>query len=197
VSDRLCVIVGGGAVAVRKANGLIKAGAQRVHMIAPAFSPEVPKTVQCIHDFYRPEYLDHAGLVFASTNLPDVNDAVVRDAHERGIWVGRADDAHECPGDFLTPARFEKGPITVAVSAGSAALSVMIRDQLALHWEPRWTAMAQAMMQLRPEIKAGWDETTRRNIFRDLATVEAMDVLANGGIDVLRHWIGQRHGVGI
>lgn len=197
LTDRLCVIIGGGAVAVRKARGLLDAGAQRVDMIAPVFSPEVPDSVRKMTDSYRPEYLDHAGIVFAATNLSEVNDAVVRDAKQRNILVCRADGDEESPGDFVTPARFSNGPITVAVAAGSAALSVMIRGQLAAQWEPAWTALAEAMINLRPEIKKRWDEPTRRQIFRDLATAQAVEILGSSGKDGLQNWIIQRYGQGI
>jgi precorrin-2 dehydrogenase/sirohydrochlorin ferrochelatase len=196
VTDRLCVIIGGGTVAVRKARSLLSAGAQNLHMIAPVFAPNVPEAVREIRESYRPEHLNQAGIVFAATNVPEVNDAVVRDAKARGILVSRADDDEEFAGDFVTPARLSKGPVSVTVSAGSAALSVMIRDQLDSRWEPGWTAMAQAMIQLRPEIKTRWDPTTRLAIFHDLATSQAMDIVLAKGIDGLRDWLRQRYGAG-
>jgi len=194
ISDRLCVIVGGGPVAVRKASGLINSGARRVRMIAPMIAPNVPASVEQVHETYRAEHLDGARLVFAATNAASVNDAVVRDAQARGILVSRADSDEHTPGDFVSAARFDQGPVIVTVSAGSAALSVMIRDQLASNWQPGWTNLAEAMIELRPEIKQSWDEKTRQKIFRDLATDQAMDVLASGGVDALRLWIRERYG---
>jgi precorrin-2 dehydrogenase/sirohydrochlorin ferrochelatase len=196
VTDRLCVIVGGGAVAVRKAQGLIDAGARNVCMIAPEFSPDVPESVRKVLERYQPQHLEHAGVVFAATNVSEVNDRVVRDAKARGILVNRVDADEISPGDFVTAATLRKGPATLAVSAGSAALSVMIRDQLASQWKPGWTAMAEAMIQMRAEIKKQWDEKTRRKIFRDLATDEAIYILASQGLDGLRQWIEQRYGDG-
>jgi precorrin-2 dehydrogenase/sirohydrochlorin ferrochelatase len=191
VTTRLCVIIGGGAVATRKAQGLLAAGATRLRMIAPMFASDVPQAVQQIRDTYRPEHLDGAGLVFAATNFPEINDAIVRDAAARNILVSRADTDAENPGDFHTPARFTDGPITVALSAGSPALSAMIRDEIASQWNPNWTTLAQAMIQLRPEIKKTFDEPIRKTILRDLATKQAMDILASCGIQGLRDWIKQ------
>jgi siroheme synthase-like protein len=196
VTDGLCVIVGGGVVAVRKANGLIKSGATNVRMIAPMFAAEIPDTVHQIREAYRAEHLDGAKIVFATTNVSAVNDAVVRDAQARRILVNRADGDDELPGDFVSAARFDQGPVTVAVSAGSAALSVMIRDQLASQWQPGWTDLAEAMIELRPEIKKHWDEKTRQKIFRDLASPETMEILAGRGVDGLRLWILARFGEG-
>jgi len=194
ITTRLCVIIGGGAVATRKAQSLLAAGATRVRMIAPMIAPDVPQAVQQVREAYRADHLDGAGLVFAATNSPEINDAVVRDASARNILVSRADTDDDHPGDFHSPARFTDGPITVAISAGSPALSVMIRDCLASQWNPNWTALAQAMSELRPEIKKSFDEPIRKTIFRDLATKEAMDVLASSGIQGLRVWVHHRHG---
>src|SRR6266480_2219507 len=91
LSDREIVIVGGGEVAVRKAIGLIDAGATRVCVIAPDVHERMPAQVQRLAETYRPEHLRSAGLVFAATDDPNVNDAIVRDARERGILVCRAD----------------------------------------------------------------------------------------------------------
>jgi siroheme synthase-like protein len=162
-------------------------------MIAPMISADVPEQVRQVRECYRPEHIEQAGIVFAATNVAEVNDAVVRDARARGILVSRADSDDEFPGDFVTPARLDRSPIIVAISAGSAALSVMIRDGLAARWDARWTDLAQAMVQLRPEIIQRWSEATRREIFRELASAEALDVLAATGIEGLRDWMRQRH----
>jgi siroheme synthase-like protein len=194
VGARRCVIIGGGGVAVRKAKGLLSAGARHVAMVAPAFCSDVPEPVKKVHECYRPQHIDEAGIVFAATNVRAVNDAVVRDAGSRGIWVSRADGEEELAGDFVSAAQFQKGAVTVAISAASAALSVMIRDRLAARWEAGWSDMSQAMAQLRPEIKRRFNEPTRRAIFRDLATEQAIALLARGGIDGLRDWINRQYG---
>src|SRR5690242_5848317 len=104
VTDRLVVIVGGGPVAARKAAGVLEAGATRVRCVAPAFDPAVPESVERVEETYEPRHLDGAGLVFAATDLPAVNDAVVRDARARGVLATRADSDEEDPGDFTVPA---------------------------------------------------------------------------------------------
>ena len=189
VSNLLCVIIGGGAVASRKAHGLIAAGAQRINVIAPDISPNIPASAHQIREPYQPHHLDGASLVFAATSIPSINDAIVRDARARNIFVTRADTDDDLPGDFLTPAQFTRGPVSIAVSAASPALSVMIRDHLASTWNPAWTALAQAMIELRPEIKNLPDESQRRALFRKLATQEAMDILTTSGLPALRTWI--------
>ena len=104
VSDRLIVIVGGGEVAVRKAVGLLEAGATRVRVVAPVFHERMPAQVQRVAETYRREHLDGAGLVFASTDDPAVNETIVRDARAMKILVCRADADDTNAGDFATPA---------------------------------------------------------------------------------------------
>lgn len=196
VADRLIVIVGGGAVAVRKATGLIESGATRVRCVAPEIDSAMPANVQRIHARYDAGHLDGADLVFAATSEPDVNAAVVRDARSRRILVCRADADDREPGDFTTPARFRESAVTVAVSAaGNPALAVLIRDGLRTCWDARWTRMADAMHSLRPMLiaRASLPEDRRREILRALAMPEALDVLATGGDTALREWLTSRY----
>jgi len=193
VADRRVLIVGGGGVAARKAAGLLAAGATNIRAVAPAFAGDFPEGVERVVKPYDPADLDGADLAFAATDSAAVNDAVVRDARARRVWAGHAGDGSA--GDFVTPARFERGPVTVTVSAGSAALAALVRDGLARRFDPAWAAMAEAMSTVRPWVRdaSGLDEPARRAVFRDLATDEACGVLARDGIDGLMAWLGKRH----
>ena len=68
VTVRLVVIIGGGVVAVRKARGLIDAGATDLRMIAPKFREDVPQLVQKVTERFEPRHLEGAGLVFAASD---------------------------------------------------------------------------------------------------------------------------------
>lgn len=191
VSSRLIVIVGGGAVATRKAIGLLHAGATSVRVIATQFNERMPLEVERVTDVYRPEHLQDADLVFAATDQSDVNAAVVRDARAHKIWVNRADADDDLSGDFTVPAQHEAGRIAVMVSAGgNPALAAKVRDELAAKIEEKWVAMAEAMTTLRPWIRGLTASIEkRREIFRWLAGDEAMELLDTKGIDVLKERI--------
>jgi siroheme synthase-like protein len=193
LTDRLVVIVGGGAVAVRKAVGVIECGATRVRCVAPKIDAQMPATVERVGVAYDVSHLDGAGLAFAATDDPAVNAAVVRDARARGVPVNRADSG-EPGGDFATPARLKRGGVIFTVSAGSAALSAFIRDRVGRRWDPRWTRMADAMRRIRPDVVARQDikPRRRRQVFRALASYEAMNVLTQSGEDALRTWLAVR-----
>jgi siroheme synthase-like protein len=196
VTDRLVVIIGGGGVAVRKARGLIEAGATRVRMVSPNFRDDAPAAVERVNEPYEARHLEGAALVFAATDSAETNDEVVRDAGDRGILVNRADVVDQEPGDFTTPAVLRKGPVAVTVStAGAPALAAMIRDELAARFDPRWREMAEAMQTIRPAIRAARmiSADRRRRAFGDLATRDALEVLAASGTEGLWRWLVEKY----
>ncbi len=193
LAGRRIVIVGGGGVAVRKAGGLIEAGATEVVCVAPGISDRMPGEVRRIVGAYDERHLDGASMAFAATDDKSVNDRVVADATTRGVWVCRADVDGEMGGDFITPAKHRDGAIVVAVSAGSASLAVKIRDELAGRMDRRWAKLADALAELRPRIVAmeGSTAAGRREIHRRLAGEEALAVVDEGGVEGLSQWIGR------
>ena len=192
IAERLVVIVGGGAVAVRKAKTLLDAGATRVRVVAPSISADMPPAVERIVSLYDPRHIDGSVLVFAATDWPDVNEQVVADARARKILVNRADDGSG--GDFLTPALWRQGQLTLAVTSGSATLSAAVRDDLASALDDRHVRMSQVMEELRPLIRAGVADPQRRaKIFHDLADDAALDTLREKGDVGLKMWLSERY----
>jgi precorrin-2 dehydrogenase/sirohydrochlorin ferrochelatase/precorrin-6A/cobalt-precorrin-6A reductase len=89
-----CVIIGGGAVACRRAAVLRTYGAA-VTLIAPEIR-EKAGGVSYIEREYRENDLDGAFLAVAATNSREVNAAVTREARERGIALSVADAPEDC-----------------------------------------------------------------------------------------------------
>jgi precorrin-2 dehydrogenase / sirohydrochlorin ferrochelatase len=196
VTRRPVVVVGGGAVAVRKVRGLLDAGAQRVRVVAVAFHEQMPAEIERIAEAFVPDHLEGAELAFAATNDPAANDAVVRECRRRGILVNRADADEEDPGDFATPAVYRHGPLMIGVSAGGApALAVAVRDALARSLDPRWGRLAEAMQALRPMVRQAPNLpiARRREIFHDLASAEALAIVGSGGLEALKQWLVLRY----
>src|SRR5687767_12635440 len=192
VRGRLVVIVGGGPVAVRKARGLLAAGATRVRCVALRISEEMPAEVQRLLGVFLPVHLEGASLVFAATDSAEVNANVVREAKQRGIWVSRADGDD---GDFTTPAAMREGDLVITVSAGgNPAIAAAVRDEIEGKLDRRWAKLVTAMGELRPRI-VGMNQVAqerRGEILRTLATAEALEVLEGGGVEGLWRWLSSR-----
>ena len=194
VSGRSILIVGGGAVAARKARGLIDAGAARIRCVSLDFCREMPPVVEQLLEPYRADHLEGVTMVFAATDNPQVNETIARDARARNLLVNRADIEGDDAGDFVLPAKLRRGQVMVTVSAGSPALSSEIRDRLRLLFDPRWEQMAEAMVNLRPLVKASAaSHEDRPRIFRELAGEEAFHVLDDRGPTGLLDWLLGRH----
>jgi uroporphyrin-III C-methyltransferase / precorrin-2 dehydrogenase / sirohydrochlorin ferrochelatase len=113
---RRAVVVGGGAVALRRTRALAEAGAL-VTVIAPDLVPELAELpVTVIRRRYRDGDLAGAWLAHAATDDPAVNAAVSAEADLARVWCVRADDAAASPARM--PAVTRHGEVTVAVTSG-------------------------------------------------------------------------------
>src|SRR5258706_911180 len=114
---KLAVVVGGGAVALRRTRALVEAGAL-VTVIAPDVTSELaalPVTVG--RRRYRDGDLAGAWLAHAATDDPAVNAAVAAEAERERIWCVRADDASASAARM--PAIARHGDVTVPVTSGA------------------------------------------------------------------------------
>lgn len=117
LGGRRVVLVGGGAVAVRKATSLLEAGAR---LVVVAYKPSDAITDLCtrhgaelIRARYSKEYVAEAVLVIAATNDPAVNEQVYRDCQELEILCNVVDEPRLC--DFFVPAVVKRGDLQIAI----------------------------------------------------------------------------------
>ncbi len=148
LQGRLCLVVGGGPVGIRKARALHQAGA-RVRLIDPAVNRQELPGIEVINRAYRQGDLSGASLAFAAAGDRQVNTAVAADARAAGIPVNVA-DAPEA-GDFSLPALLQRGALTVAVSTtgNSPALAALVRDRLSRVLGPEWATVVEIAAALR------------------------------------------------
>ena len=128
------LIVGGGHIAARRADTLIRCGAE-VLAVSPEFCPEFPKASARITRHFQPEDLtpDFA-LVIAATDSRTVNSLVHSIAKALKIPVNVCDSQEEC--DFFFPSLINHENVAVSVcSAGiSAGLTKTLSDKLRKVW---------------------------------------------------------------
>jgi uroporphyrin-III C-methyltransferase/precorrin-2 dehydrogenase/sirohydrochlorin ferrochelatase len=142
VAGRLVIVVGGGAVALRRTKALVDAGAN-VTVIAPDVTGELADLPVAVRRRrYRAGDLTGAWLVHAATDNQAVNAAVAADAERERIWCVRADDA--AASAARTPAVTRHGAVTVAVTSGDPRRSQRLRSAIAL-------ALADGSLPVRPQ----------------------------------------------
>jgi len=134
LAGRRAVVVGGGPVALRRARGLLAAGAS-VAVIAPAVLPELAELSEVAVSLrsYADGDLDGAWVVHACTDDPAVNAAVAAEAERRRIPCVRADDA--AGGSARTPAVTRGAGLVVAVGSDGdpdPTRVAAVRDAVAL-----------------------------------------------------------------
>lgn len=130
VAGRRVLVVGAGAVAVRRVTALIEAGAA-VEVVAPVQSPDLPDVVVHRREFV-PSDVDGAWLVLSCTGV--VDDVVAAVCEERRIWCVRGDSAEY--SNAWVPAVTRLDDVLVSVTAGGdPRKAVALRDALALALE--------------------------------------------------------------
>lgn len=156
VQGRRCLVVGGGHVAARKAEGLIDAGAE-VHVVAKEVLPAmgaVPGLASIEQRPYRAGDARGYWLVLAATGDAAVNRAVFSDGEAAGIWVNSADDPVSC--SFILPAVARQGPLSVAISTSgySPALASWLKAHVVEQMGPELGELAELLAEARARLKA-------------------------------------------
>ena len=160
LTDVPVLVVGGGRIAQRKVEGLLRSHA-KVTVVAPEIA-DATRTlpVRFVERAYEPSDLDHVRLVITATDQAAVNAAVAADATRRGIWVNSADDPANCT--FTLPAVARDGDVTVAVGTGgsSPALASHLRGEIEA-WlaEIGAGAAATTLAKRRSEMHANGEST--------------------------------------
>jgi len=191
------LVVGGGAVALRKARGVVEAGG-RPTVVSPVLRPELAALVDDAGLAWHPrrwQVGDARGfhLVFAATDDGAVNAEVAREAEAERAWVSLADDGEESPVHL--PATLRQGEVTVAFSTGGAAplLARRLKERLAETVTPGLGRAAARLAALRREVRARFpgDEGRRRALWFELITPEFVDDAVAGRDEAVERRIGR------
>ncbi|MDO8208028.1 MAG: siroheme synthase CysG [Gallionella sp.] len=166
VKKQLCLVVGGGEIAKRKAGVLLDAGAH-VRVVAPEIDPALAKMphVESIVARFEAHHLDGVTLIIAATNDRDVNILVSRIARERNIPVNVVDDPELC--SFIMPAILDRSPLMVAFSSGGASpvLTRMMRGKLETIIPQNYSRLAAFAERFREQVKLRVSSPAKRRIF--------------------------------
>lgn len=191
VTQRPVLIVGGGAVAARKAAALLKANA-RVTIISPALHENaralLPR-IRWVEARYSTAHLHDVRpvLVFAATDQPDVNRQVVADARAANMLVNAVDDA--AAGDFSSMYAVEGAPLTIALATGgqSPALLREAAQHIEAAFGDEWGVLVDWLGELRQTLHERIpDQTQRAEIYRAVVASDVLQLLRNGDSEAAR-----------
>jgi siroheme synthase-like protein len=199
LKSRPCLVVGGGTIALRKAEGLLLCGA-KVHVVSPVIVPDLREmeSVEAVTSFrknaepgfdpaaqpvhpvtfevrpYEPGDTRGYTLVIAATNDRAVNAQVFEEARELGIPVNVVDDPPLC--GFILPSIIRRGSVTIAFSTAgrSPALAKRLREYLERAVGPEYGELADLLGDLRPLMKERIPTEEARN--------EVMDEMMSRGV---------------
>ena len=171
LSGRSLILVGGGKVAERKVRGILSAGTETsICVIAPKITTVLQEHAAagrlCWKQAnYADGMLEGAFLVYAATDLREVNAAVAAEAKRRGIPVNVIDDP--AASTFQVPASIRRGELILSVSTagGSPALSRAIRMELEEMYPPAFGMWLERVSCLRVELQECISSSSARTRF--------------------------------
>ena len=159
LQDAPGLIVGGGTVALRKAEKLLPYGPS-LTVVAPEIGPELAALPGLALEYrpFRPEDVEGMAFVIAAAGDRELNHRVARLCREKGVPVNVVDDREAC--SFLFPALVKRGELSVGISTGgsSPTAAVWLKEQIAALLPQGLEDILTWLEEQRPLLKARWPE---------------------------------------
>ncbi len=166
VQGRRCLVVGGGEVAARKVQLLLRANAA-VEVVSPRLGSTMEifhesGEVQWIQGEFQPDMVADHVLLYAATDQNEVNQQVSDLARERNIPVNVVDTPDLCT--FITPSIIDRSPVVAAISTGGASpvLARLIRARLESMIPSAYGKLAELAARFRGKVKERIQPKQRR-----------------------------------
>ena len=158
VTDRTCLVVGGGGAAEDKVRGLLESGA-RGGVCAESVSDgiqglETDGRVELRQRGFEASDLEGCLLVIDASGDDASGAEVAAAARARGVLVNVLDRPALC--DFIAPALLRRGPLQVAISTAgrSPFMASHLRRRLEREYGAEWGELVEMVGQLRDRLRA-------------------------------------------
>ena len=185
MENRRCVVIGGGSVALRKTESLLKAGAM-VTVIAPVILPAILALQRKFPALtlrqreYRKGDIGHAFLVIAATDNRKVNEAVVQEATQNHCLLNVADDPDA--GNFSVAGTYDNGSLHFsAATGGNPRLTHLLLKDLQQQYGDDMAAFAAFLDEQRETVKQRLPGSqTRQEFWRNTLTNQLLQLVKEG-----------------
>lgn len=166
LEGRRCLIVGGGAVAYRKAKALAEQGAD-LTIIAPEHNAGIQQfadqgLLTVINRAYASPEAENYGLVICATDDERVNQIIYEDCLRAKVPVNVVDDPTRC--DFIFPAVIRRGSLSLAISTAGRApfLTKHLRSMLEMVFGPQWGPVTDLAEAFRAEVRRRFPDDPKK-----------------------------------
>jgi precorrin-2 dehydrogenase / sirohydrochlorin ferrochelatase len=186
LEGRRAVVIGGGSVAVRKAEHLLDAGArlvvvaERIDKMMTALCKN--RNAELVKSKYTKSYLAEAVLAIAATDNPQLNRQIYEDCQELEVLCNVVDEPELC--DFFVPAVVKRGDLKIAVGTEGLcpAYAGHIRKKLEEIFTEKHGEFLAELERLRKKIiKEIPEPEDRKSTLGLLVNDESFDYFINSG----------------
>ena len=172
------MIIGGGEVAARKIDLLLKS-TTNITIMSETLNSSVERLVN-LHQLtwlkhnYQPGHLNNFNIVIAATDSTEVNSAVATESKSLKLLTNVVDQPELCT--YITPAIIDRSPIIISMSSSGSApiLLRMLREQIEKTLPNGYGKLADFSFKFRDHVKARvksmrdrrtfWERTLRGKI---------------------------------
>ena len=169
VRQNPCLVIGGGDIALRKINLLIKAQA-KVDCLSPLFCEGITNLsqsgdVNLIQKRFESDDIKDYAIIIASTDDSSVNALISKSAKKARIPVNVIDSPEL--SSFIMPSIVDRSPVIIAVSSAGKApvLSRMIRAKLETVIPSAYGVLAEIAGEYRQKVKDRFSKIKDRRAF--------------------------------
>lgn len=169
IRNKSCVVIGGGPVAARRVDTLLRAGAQ-VTVISPQLCSRLEEIaheqkIRVEPRNYLETDLDTACLAIAATDSEVTNRSIAAAARNKRIPVNVVDQPDLC--SFIMPAIIDRSPVIAAVSTGGASpvLTRLIKARLESLIPNSYGRLAELARRYRSAVKQRFESVAERQKF--------------------------------
>jgi len=195
------VIIGGGAVALRKAETLVSTGARLV-VVASGVTDTLQgmgkkAKVELVKSKYSKDYLVGAVLVIAATNNKQLNKRIYRDCQELEILCNVVDDPELC--NFYVPALVKRGDLQISISTEGQcpAYAGHLRKKLEKIFSEEHGEFLSELEEIREQIiKDVPDASDRKALLGQLVEEKSFEYFVENGREQWRKYAEEIISVG-